>query len=54
MSDKKTPQEASNLFHNIMKASVTPKKTDGDKEEKKSFKVQGWNKKSETESKKKD
>jgi len=26
--DKKTPKEASNIFHNIMKASVTPKKAD--------------------------
>lgn len=24
--DKKTPKEASNIFHNIMKASVNPKK----------------------------
>ncbi|MDB5010505.1 MAG: hypothetical protein JWQ06_1294 [Mucilaginibacter sp.] len=24
--DKKTPQEASNIFHSIMKASVTPNK----------------------------
>lgn len=27
MSDKKTPQEASQLFHNIIKASVSPKAT---------------------------
>lgn len=27
MSDKKTPQEASNIFHNIIKASVSPKAT---------------------------
>jgi len=27
MSDKKTPQEASKLFHNIIKASVSPKAT---------------------------
>lgn len=26
--DKKNPKEASNIFHSIMKASVTPKKTD--------------------------
>ena len=26
--DKKTPKEASSIFHNIMKASVTPKKAD--------------------------
>ncbi len=26
MSDKKNPKEASNIFHSIMKASVTPKK----------------------------
>ena len=24
MADKKTPQEASNIFHSIIKASVTP------------------------------
>jgi len=24
--DKKSPKEASNIFHNVMKASVTPKK----------------------------
>lgn len=30
----KTPQEASNIFHSIMKASVKPKKVlNGDKEE---------------------
>ena len=27
MSDKKTPKEASQLFHNIIKASVSPKAT---------------------------
>jgi len=27
MSDKKTPQEASNIFHSIMKASVSKKAT---------------------------
>jgi hypothetical protein len=27
MSDKKSPKEASQLFHNIMKASVSPKAT---------------------------
>ena len=27
MPDKKTPQEASKLFHNIIKASVSPKAT---------------------------
>jgi hypothetical protein len=27
MADKKTPQEASQLFHNIIKASVSPKAT---------------------------
>lgn len=32
--DKKAPKEASNIFHNIMKASVTPKKAD-DKEKSK-------------------
>lgn len=26
MADKKTPQEASNIFHSIMKASVKPNK----------------------------
>lgn len=26
MSDKKTPKEASNIFHSIMKVTVTPKK----------------------------
>lgn len=26
--NKKTPKEASSIFHNIMKASVTPKKAD--------------------------
>lgn len=26
MADKKTPKEASNIFHSIMKASVTPPK----------------------------
>lgn len=26
MADKKTPQEASNIFHSIMKASVKPVK----------------------------
>jgi hypothetical protein len=26
--DKKSPKEASNIFHSIMKASVTPKKID--------------------------
>jgi len=26
--DKKSPKEASTIFHNIMKASVTPKKTE--------------------------
>jgi hypothetical protein len=26
--DKKNPKEASNIFHSIMKAFVTPKKTD--------------------------
>ena len=34
MSDKKTPKEASKLFHNIIKASVSPKATGGkDKKE---------------------
>lgn len=27
MSDKKNPKEASQLFHNIIKASVSPKAT---------------------------
>ena len=31
--DKKTPKEASNIFHNIMKASITPKKEDKPKKE---------------------
>ena len=36
MSDKKTPQEASLLFHNIIKASVSPKATGAvEKKEKK-------------------
>ena len=26
MADKKTPQEASNIFHSIMKVTVSPKK----------------------------
>lgn len=26
MSDKKTPQEASNIFHSIMKVTANPKK----------------------------
>ena len=28
MAKEKTPQEASNIFHSIMKASVKPKKED--------------------------
>jgi len=31
--EDKTPQEASNIFHSIMKASVTPKKTEAEKKE---------------------
>jgi hypothetical protein len=32
--DKKNPKEASNIFHSIMKASVTPKKEgESEKEE---------------------
>lgn len=34
MADKKTQKEASALFHNIMKASVTPKKVDEMKKDK--------------------
>ena len=30
MSDKKNAKEASNIFHSIMKASVTPKKFDAE------------------------
>jgi hypothetical protein len=36
MAEEKTPQEASNIFHSIMKASVTPPKKD--KDEKKEVK----------------
>lgn len=32
--EEKTPKEASNIFHNIMKASVTPKKEENTKKEK--------------------
>lgn len=35
MSDKKTPQEASKLFHNIIKASVSPKATGAAKKKEK-------------------
>ena len=39
MSDKKTPKEASQLFHNIIKASVSPKATGAvEKKEKKEVK----------------
>jgi len=31
MSDKKTPQEASNIFHSIMKASVKPNKVEAER-----------------------
>ncbi|WP_255480401.1 hypothetical protein HDF19_09950 [Mucilaginibacter sp. E4BP6] len=29
--EDKTPKEASNIFHNIIKASVTPKKVEAEK-----------------------
>ena len=31
--EEKSPAEASNIFHSIMKASVTPKKAEKDKKE---------------------
>jgi hypothetical protein len=36
--DNKTPQEASNIFHSIMKASVKPAKKEVDTEELKDVK----------------
>jgi len=33
-NDKKNPKEASNIFHSIMKASVTPPKTDKEDKQK--------------------
>lgn len=30
MADEKNPKEASNIFHSIMKASLTPKKFDAE------------------------
>jgi len=40
MADEKTPKEASQLFHNIIKASVSPKATgDAEKKEKKEVKL---------------
>lgn len=32
--EKKTPKEASNIFHSIIKASVTPKKADKEDKDK--------------------
>jgi len=39
MPDKKTPKEASQLFHNIIKASVSPKATGDAKRKRLSRKV---------------
>lgn len=41
MAKEKTPKEASTIFHNIIKASVSPKATGGKVAEKKEVKPKG-------------